>query len=196
MGTAQEHREKREYALTIAYERIVDEFLAAIPVVQSILLERIESDHWSIVHPAWRNHPDRIDLRIDFNWLRQRNKRRDKLDVSIWCGDVLCGLFLAKLSRRRINVALRYLESNPYPNPLLGYMIPIGLIIAESFAFAYEAKEVAVCQPDKYLIPLYRERGYQLNAADSSREKRKCDIRAKVLVKTVLATNRAFNEHA
>ncbi|MDH1089051.1 hypothetical protein N5C79_21350 [Pantoea brenneri] len=185
MGTAQEHREKREYALSLAYERIVGEFLTAVPVIESIWFERIEPDHWSIVHPAWRAHPDRKDLRIDFNWLRQRNKRRDKLDVSIWCGDDLCGLFLAKLSRKRINVALRFLESNPYPNPLLGYMLPIGLIIAESFAFAYEAKEVAVTQPDKSLVPLYRQRGYQLNAADLSREKRKCDIRAKVLVKKV-----------
>lgn len=186
MGTPQEHREKREYALSIAYERIVDEFLADIPVIERIMLERIEPDHWSIVHPAWRNHPDRIGLRIDLNWLRQRNKRRDKLDVSIWCDDKLCGMFLAKLSRKRINVALRYLESSPYPNPLLGYMLPIGLIIAESFAIAYEAKEVAVSQPDKPLVALYRQRGYELNAADQSREKRKCDIRAKVLVKKVL----------
>lgn len=185
MGTAQEHREKREYALSLAYERIVDEFLTAIPVIESILFERIKSDDWSIVHPAWRVHYDRKDLRIDFNWWRQRNKRRDKLGVSIWCDGELCGMFLAKLSRRRITVALRYLESNPYPNPLLGYMLPIGLIIAESFAIAYEAKEVAVSQPDKSLIPLYRQRGYQLNAADLSREKRKCDIRAKVLVKKV-----------
>lgn len=187
MGTPQEHREKREYALSIAYERIVDEFLADIPVIERILLERIEPDHWSIVHPAWRNHPDRAGMRIEINWLRLRNKRRDKLDVSIWCDDKLCGMFLAKLSRKRINVALRYLESNPYPNPLLGYMLPIGLIIAESFAIAYEAQEVAVSQPDKLLVHLYRQRGYELNAADKSREKRKCDIRAKVLVKKVLS---------
>ncbi|MGV2364615.1 MAG UNVERIFIED_CONTAM: hypothetical protein MIN83_24635 [Paenibacillus polymyxa] len=71
MGTAQEHREKREYALSLAYERIVGEFLTAVPVIESIWFERIEPDHWSIVHPAWRAHPDRKDLRIEplrFSW--------------------------------------------------------------------------------------------------------------------------------
>jgi len=195
MGTNIEHMRKRELAISLAYERFVVEFMEVLDI-SNIQLERIEPGHWSIVHPAWRNHPDRIDLHIDFNWLRQRNKRRDKLDVSIWSGEILCGLFLAKLSRKRINVALRYLESNPYPNPFSGYMIPIGLIIAESFAKAYETEEVMVSQPDKVLVPLYRQRGYELNTADLSREKRKCGIRAKVLIKKVKTADRAFNEHA
>ena len=135
------------------------------------------------MHPAWRNHPDRQHLSIDFNWLRQRNKRRDKLDVSIWCGETLCGMFLAKLSRKRINVALRYLESNPFPHPLADNMISLGLIIAESFALAYGAHTVMVSQPDKTLVQLYRLKGYELTAADLSREKRGLKYRAKVLVK-------------
>ncbi|EPE4835626.1 TPA: hypothetical protein ACSTJZ_001151 [Serratia fonticola] len=185
MGTAQEHRDKREVALNLANDGFVDAFLGVLPV-EDISLERIGQEHWSIVHPAWRNHPDRQHLKINFNWLRQRNKRRDKLDVSIWCGEHLCGLFLAKLSRRRINVALRFLESNPSSTPLSGYMIPIGLIIAESFARAYGAKEVMVSQPDKPLVPLYREQGFELIQADQSRERRSCNVRAKVLVKKLM----------
>ena len=106
--------------------------------------------------------------------------------MSIWCGEHLCGMFLAKLSRKRVNVALRFLESNPNETPLSGYMIPIGLIIAESFARAYGAMEVMVSQPDRLLIPLYREQGYYLTAADQSRERRSCNIRAKVLVKKLM----------
>lgn len=187
MGTAQEHRDKREVALNLAYDGFVDAFLDILPV-DDISLERIGPEHWSIVHPAWRNHPDRQHLNMDFNWLRQRNKRRDKLDASIWCDGQLCGLFLAKLSRRRVNVALRFLEGNPYLTPLSGYMIPIGLIIAESFARAYGAKEVMVSQPDKQLVSLYREQGFELTQADLSRERRSCNIRAKVLVKKLTDT--------
>ncbi|MCS3432937.1 hypothetical protein [Klebsiella sp. BIGb0407] len=187
MGTAHEHREKREIALSLANAGFVEAFLGVLPV-EDILLDRIAPEHWSIVNPTWRNHPERKHLKVDLNWLRQRNKRRDKLDVSIWCGEYLCGLFLAKLSRKRVNVALRFLESNPNDTPLSGYMIPLGLIIAESFAHAYGAKEVMVSQPDKLLIPLYREQGFELIPADQSREKRSCNIRAKVLVKKLMDT--------
>lgn len=135
----------------MAHIGFVDAFLDILPV-DDISLERIGHEHWSIVYHAWRNHPDRQHLNIDFNWLRQRNKRRDELDASIWYDGHLFGLFLAKLSRRRVNAALRYLEANPYSTPLSGYMIPIGLIIAESFARAYGAKEVMVSQPDKQLV--------------------------------------------
>ena len=182
MGTAHEHREKREIALSLAYAGLVEACLDILPI-EDILLERINEYHWSIVHAAWRSHPERKHLKVDLNWWRQRNKRRDKLDVSIWCGEHLCGMFLAKLSRKRVNVALRFLESNPNETPLNGYMIPIGLIIAESFARAYGAMEVMVSQPDRLLIPLYREQGYDLTPADQSRERRSCNIRAKVLVK-------------
>ncbi|MDR6299321.1 hypothetical protein [Pantoea dispersa] len=153
--------------------------------VSGIRFDRITSDVWPIVHPAWRQHRDRLHFNIDFNWLRQRNKRRDKLDVSIWCGDILCGLFLAKLSRKRINVALRYLESNPFYHPLQDNMISLGLIIAESFARAYEAHTVMVSQPARGLVWRYREAGYELSDADLSREKRGHKYRAKVLIKRI-----------
>lgn len=195
MGTAQEHRDIRERALVGAKFTITEKFVGVLPV-DDILLERIEAEHWAIVHPSWRDHPARKVFNIDFNWLRQRNKRRDKIDVSIWCGDTLCGLFLAKLSRKRINVALRFLESNPHEHPLVGYMIPIGLYIAESFAREYGAKDVMVSRPEKPLVPLYREWGYELDAADLSREKRKCNTRAKVLIKTMNVQSRVFNEQS
>lgn len=182
MGTAKEHREIRELALELAKVGFVDSYFGELPV-EDIILDRIRAEMWEIVHPNWREHPVRRHLKIDFNWLQQRNRRRDKLDVSIWCGGVLCGLFLAKLSRKRINVALRFLESNPNITPLSGYIIPLGIIIAESFARAYGSKEVMISQPNKELVYLYREQGYNLIPADQSREQRSCKIRAKVLVK-------------
>lgn len=195
MGTAKEHRDIRERAIEGVMLTITEKYVGVLPV-EDILLERIEADHWAIVHPSWRNHPARKAFSIDFNWLRQRNKRRDKIDVSIWCGDTLCGLFLAKLSRKRINVALRFLESNPHEHPLAGYMIPIGLDIAESFARQYGARDVMVSRPAKDLVPLYREWGYELDAADLSREKRNCKTRAKVLIKTMNVQSRVFNEQS
>lgn len=184
MGTLKEHSEKRELAIDLAMVAIDGAFGGILPVSE-IRLKRITPDLWPVVHPAWRQHRDRLHLNIDFNWLRQRNKRRDKLDVSIWCEGQLCGLFLAKLSRRRINVALRYLESNPFDHPLQDNMISLGLIIAESFARSYEAHTVMVSQPAKGLIWRYREAGYELTDADASREKRGQKYRAKVLIKRI-----------
>lgn len=182
MGTLKEHSEKRELALYLAMVAIDGAFGVTLPV-SDIRLQRITPDLWSVVHPPWRQHRDRLHFNIDFNWLRQRNKRRDKLDVSIWCGDTLCGLFLAKLSRKRVNVALRYLESNPFHHPLQDNMISLGLIIAESFARSYGAHTVMVSQPAKDLVWRYREAGYELTNADLSREKRGHKYRAKVLIK-------------
>lgn len=182
MATLQEHRQKRAQALALAILTIDDNFGDVLPV-HAIRLEKIVPDDWAVVHPAWRQHPDRALLGIDFNWLARRVQNRDKIDVGIWCGDELCGLIFARVSRRRINVTLRYLESNPFLNPLSGYLLPLGMIVAESFAEAYGARTVMVSQPDRALVPLYRSQGYKLSAADESREKRGCKIRAKVLVK-------------
>lgn len=195
MGTAQEHRDIRERALARATLTIAEKFVGELPV-EHIQLERIEPGHWAIIHPAWRLHPDRKAFDIDFNWLQKRNKRRDKVDVSIWCGDELCGMFLAKLSRRRINFALRFLESSPFPHPLEGYMIPIGLFIAEAFAYEYGVHQVMVSRPAKSLVPLYRDWGYELDAADLSREKRNCNTRAKALTKKMNMQVRVFNEQS
>lgn len=182
MATLQEHRQKRAQALALAILTIDDNFGHVLPV-NLIRLDKMVPDDWAIVHPAWRQHPDRAFLGIDFNWLARRVQNRDKIDVGIWCGDELCGLLFARVSRRRINVTLRYLESNPFPNPLSGYLLPVGMIVAESFAEAYGAQTVMVSQPDRALVPLYRSQGYKLSAADENREKRGCKIRAKVLVK-------------
>lgn len=182
MATLQEHRQKR--ALALAILTIDDNFGHVLPV-NLIRLDKIVPDDWAIVHPAWRQHPNRAFLGIDFNWLARRVQNRDKIDVGIWCGDELCGLLFARVSRRRINVTLRYLESNSFPNPLSGYLLPVGMIVAESFAEAYGAQAVMVRQPDRALVPLYRSQGYKLSAADENREKRGCKIRAKVLVKRV-----------
>jgi len=184
MAGASEHRELRAMALSIAGLQILDDYGDRI-TFENLSLERIKSSDWDIVHPAWRTHPARKHLKIDFNWLRQRNKRRDKLDVSIWYDGQLCGLFLAKHSRKRINVALRFLESNPFSHGLTDLMIPIGLILAESFATAYGASQVLISQPVRELVPDYRVEGYELVPADIERERRGCRIRAKVLVKTL-----------
>lgn len=182
MATAHEHFIIREAALAIAVVRIEDDFGDSVPVSE-IQLDRIVAADWQSVHPAWRLHPSRRHLGITLNWLQQRNRRRDKLDVAIRCGDMLCGLFLARLSRRRIAVTLRFLESNPFPHPLQDRMIPLGIIIAESFAEAYGAREVMISQPDRGLVSAYRREGYELTAADRSRERRGCRIRAKVLIR-------------
>ncbi len=51
MGTAQEHREKREIALSLAHAGFVEAYLGLLPV-KDILLDRIAPTHWSMVNSA------------------------------------------------------------------------------------------------------------------------------------------------
>ncbi|MBP2171671.1 hypothetical protein J2125_004967 [Erwinia toletana] len=182
MATEKEHLERREIALALARVQIAIVFGDVLPV-DDVELAHITPADCERVRLSWRSHPER--QKITFNWLRHHNKRRDRLDVTIHCLGELCGIMLARHSRRRINVNLRYVESSPYPHPLAGYILPVALIIAESFADAYGAMQVTVSQPDRALVPHYRQQGYELTAADRSREKRGCPIRAKILVKTL-----------
>nr|DAY63469.1 MAG TPA: hypothetical protein [Caudoviricetes sp.] len=122
---------------------------------------------------------------IDINWNQERRNQTKRIDVSIRCRDFLCGLMLGRRSKKRLCITLRYLEGNPYDHPLKGFVMPIALIIAESFADAYGIRQVNISRPDKQLIERYESFGYSLNAADKARVKRNNLPRAKLLTKLI-----------
>ncbi|WP_099319844.1 hypothetical protein [Erwinia amylovora] len=187
MASASEHRNKRRIALILATARITTELGHKIPegAAFDITLERLEMSHTVLVKGQWRKVTSRE--RVNINWTGHRVRHRDKLDVSIMCRGILCGVLLARHSRRRVNVNLRFLEGNPYAkaNPIKGYVMAVALIVTESFARAYKARSISISSPEHVLIPRYRLYNYQLTTKDESRERRGHPVRGGLLVKTM-----------
>ncbi|CAH0303689.1 hypothetical protein SRABI13_04479 [Erwinia aphidicola] len=185
MATASEHRKLRDMALILARARISTELSHKIPdgAAFDIILERLDMTHADFVKDHWRTVTSRE--RVNINWTGHRIRHRDKLDVSIMCRGVLCGVLLARHSRRRVNVNLRFLEGNPFvkANPIKGYVMAVALIVTESFALAYRARTVSISSPETVLIPRYRSYQYQLTKQDESREIRGLPVRGDLLVK-------------
>ncbi|MBA5202877.1 hypothetical protein H2Y57_04110 [Pectobacterium aroidearum] len=183
-----EHLLKRELALGLAKIQIIKLMGGIIQpegTVEKISFEKITHSHCEEVNNKWRVPLKRNNITL--NWHRKITKNREKIDVSVHCDVFLCGLMLAQYSRRRININIRFLEGCPYAdkNPLLGNLIPIALIVVEQFALAYGAEQVTISNPEKYLLPIYRQYGYDLTGQDRDRERRKCPIRGKMLIKKI-----------
>jgi hypothetical protein len=174
-------------ALALAKARITTELGRKIPdhAAFDITLERLDLGHAELVKDSWRKVTSRE--RVNIKWTQHRIRHRDKLDVSIMCRGVLCGVLLARHSKQHVNVNLRFLEGSPYAkkNPLKGYVMAIALIVTESFARAYGAYHVSIYSPETALIPYYRRYKYQLTVQDQSRENRHLPIRGDRLNKTL-----------
>lgn len=176
------HEMVRIQAVAEAIIRIAKDFGSKLPV-DEIELDRMYYEDSEEVSSQWRLpvHRDWIEL----DWWQLRRSQANRIDVTIRCRRFLCGLMLARRSRNRFCITLRYLEGNPAKHPLSGYVLPITLIVAESFADAYKIRQVCVSRPEKSLIPVYVSHGYELSATDKERQKRNSQPRAKLISKTL-----------
>jgi len=166
--------------LAQARVNIVEEFDGKLPV-DEIELGHIYYDDAEEVRLKWRLTYARSWINLDWASVRKSQKRR--IDVSIRCRDSLCGLMLAQRSNKKLCVTLRYLEGNPNPHPLKGYVLALAMIIAETFAEADNIRQVCVSRPEKGLIDKYESLGYELNATDKERIRRNGKPRAKLMTK-------------
>ncbi|HEJ7026218.1 TPA: hypothetical protein SMF53_002527 [Serratia marcescens] len=167
-------------AIADAIISITAKFSSQLPV-DEIILDHIYYKDSEEASSNWRL-PEKRQF-IDFNWSQERCNQTKRIDVSIRCRDFLCGLMLGRRSKKRLCITLRYLEGNPDDHPLKGFVMPIALIISESFADAYNISQVNISRPEKGLINRYQSFGYSLNAADKARVKRNNNPRAKLLTK-------------
>lgn len=161
---------------------ITAQFSSELPV-EDIKLGHIYYDDAEEVSREWRKTEKR-DW-ISLNWNQEKSNQTRRIDVSIRCRSFLCGLMLGRRSKKRLCVTLRYLEGNPHDHPLKGFVMPIALIIAESFAEVYNISQVNISRPDKNLIERYQSFGYALSAVDKNRVKRNNNPRAKLLTKLI-----------
>jgi hypothetical protein len=98
------------------------------------------------------------------------NRKVDEFCVAIWHGDTtLCGLFLLIVDGN--SVRIKAIEGNPDDNhPLKGYVVAIGIDVAERLADAMERPEVWLVEPADGLIDLYvNELKFELHEIDGKR---------------------------
>ncbi|CAM2925498.1 hypothetical protein APT15_09740 [Escherichia coli] len=169
-------------ALAEAKISITKEFSHLLPV-DEIELGHIYYEDSEEARLEWRKTEKR-DW-ISFDWSLEKSNQTKRIDVSIRCRNFLCGLMLGRRSKRRLCITLRYLEGNPHAHPLKGFVMPIALIIAESFAEVYGINQVNISRPEKKLLDRYQSYGYTLNSADKERVKRNNRPRAKLLTKLI-----------
>lgn len=134
----------------------------------------------------WRLHPN---CRATWNWrqlMRKFHRTPKRMDVSFYCGDVLCGLMIATISKTRVNVNIVYVEASPDPqHPLKSVFLPVALYQAELFAATLGATHVSVSNPLPGVIDLYLDLAYERISNDRKRMRRGSPPRDKLLVKAV-----------
>ncbi|MBW5416244.1 hypothetical protein [Pseudomonas sp. MAG002Y] len=147
---------------------------------QVIELGGIDEEVLSIVD-GWQNR------KALWNWravLKAEKKKPKRIEVSFHVNGTLCGLMLARFSKRRISINVRFIEASPDPShPLRQKFLPASLLFAELFAAAIGATYVHVSKPVEALVPKYRKLGYDLDSADKARERKGFKPRCLLLTK-------------
>ncbi|MDH0292015.1 hypothetical protein N7414_23065 [Pseudomonas sp. GD04087] len=118
---------------------------------------------------AWLNHPDRI---AGWNWravLNQERKSHKRFEAAFWVDGVLCGLMVCRVSKRRINLSVRFIEGAPFQHPLRGQLLQVAIIQAELFASVIGATQVAIIKPLEGVAERYIALGYQMEYGDRSK---------------------------
>lgn len=88
-------------------------------------------ERWASVLPA---HP--AARRWDWDQIaRIQPHNADNLELAIWSDEILCGLMVGHVSKRRTRLLLDVIEGAPFiPHPLQGRVLDIGVLVAEYYA--------------------------------------------------------------
>jgi hypothetical protein len=140
----------RAFKINIQVTRICDRSLAAVDTVWS--------QHQRKAAFPWR---DRL-LPV----LRKSHPRR--LDLAYWCGGVLCGLAIARLSDAKTWISITHIEGSPDPShSLKGLVAPISVAGADIFATFVQREDsqgrlplVRIMNPLTESIVVYEQCGY------------------------------------
>lgn len=134
----------------------------------------------------WRQHPD---CQVTWAWrelMRRFRRTAKRMDASFYCGDQLCGLMVATISRSRVNVNVMYVEAAPDPgHPLKKIFLGVAMFHAELFAASLGATHVSVSNPLPQVVDYYLRLGYERIFNDRKRLARGGTARDKLLVKAI-----------
>jgi hypothetical protein len=120
---------------------------------------------------AWRAtwngpHPSGFG---NWNWdrlLRRAWRRPSAFHAAVWSDDILCGLGVGRLSKRRLTgirhtISVHYVESAHDPgHPLRGLIAPLLITAAEAYGMLAGVSRVRLIQPLGGVIHIYEKFGY------------------------------------
>jgi len=107
--------------------------------------------------------------KVGWDWAKiaQSFRRRPTaFQVALWSGDVLCGLSVGRMSRRRRNgrrytLSLHFMESSPEPeHPLRRRVAPLVFAAAEEYARVFGAVRLRLIEPLPHVLGLYARLGF------------------------------------
>jgi len=132
---------------------------------------------------SWLTHPDRV---AGWNWravLNQERKSHKRFEAAFWVDGILCGLMVCRVSKRRINLSVRFIEGAPYQHPLRGQLLQVAIIQAEIFASVIGATTVAIIKPFPEVAERYIKLGYQMEYGDRAKKAKGLTPRFDQLIK-------------
>lgn len=174
--------------------RYVEHAEIAFPLIAPVLSQRagVEISLGSIEEAEilatelWRQHPA---CQVTWGWrelMRRIRRTAKRMDASFYCGDQLCGLMVATISRSRVNVNVMYVEASPDPeHPLKKVFLGVAMFHAELFAASLGATHVSVSNPLPLVVDYYLRLGYGRIFNDRKRMARGSPPRDKLLVKAI-----------
>ena len=155
--SVQHHENMRLATYEVAAESLRTKL--GVPEIRMGSIDQAALTAW---HQTW--HPD--VNRDSFDWYEQRARIRHKvarLDVSLWHGDVLCGLAAGHPSPARRFARIHALEGNPDKSHPLGGKVTDCLVQAFVFyGINLGAEEVRIMHPLPRALRSYRRLGVHL----------------------------------
>jgi hypothetical protein len=111
--------------------------------------------HFNAVHPAGGFPWDQI------YWQTISTPRR--FDVSVWDGEVLCGLASGMASRGDESVTLKWIERfNSAPNQMKGFVTEVAITAADHYAKIIGRRQVRLKEPNPGTEARYAAKGFTL----------------------------------
>lgn len=150
--------------LDAIFEEISNEFTTSIRKdVRITNIDHIALKTWS---ETWKHINIRKPPNGGWDWVYKRNYFRKYstnrlFDMSIWSGNILCGLVLGKMSKGSGNISLYYIEGFPGENhPLKRHVLNIIMITVIECAKLLCKKKIKLIEPVDGLIATYKEYGF------------------------------------
>jgi hypothetical protein len=149
-----------------ACEEVIHEAVTAGGI--NVPLHIAETDEETLA--AWRTwtdaHPSGFG---NWDWeriLRRAWRRPSAFHAAVWSGDVLCGLGVGRLSKRRLTgrrhtLSVHFIESaHTRDHPLRRRIGPLIVSAAETYGSLAGVSRILLIEPLAGVVPLYESLGY------------------------------------